>query len=160
VQLTRCLAVTDGVLISALTTSFLNDVQNNPAVPKDLASPAQVELAGGVPLMFDKDLQATLDEANVPRRPPTPSSIVDENANARIDGLRASLSLLAVIGLTARFFSGRIRLSQPSVAAAREHPPESRASAHGRTCWSPATNSGLRLASGRRLPAARRLWPA
>ena len=51
-------ALAGAVLISALTTSFLNGVQNNPAVPKDLASKAQVELAGGIPFMSDKDLKA------------------------------------------------------------------------------------------------------
>jgi hypothetical protein len=38
------------VLISALTTTFLGAVQNNPAIPKDLAAKAQVQLAGGVPV--------------------------------------------------------------------------------------------------------------
>ena len=51
-------ALAGAVLISALTASFLSGIQNNPAVPKDLASKAQVELAGGIPFMSDKDLQA------------------------------------------------------------------------------------------------------
>ena len=114
-------ALAGAVLISVLTTSFLNGVQNNPAVPKDLASQAQVELAGGIPFMSDKDLQAALDDANVP--PETADAIVEENANARIDGLRASLSVLAVIGLIALFFGGRIPTRQPSGAPAREPPP-------------------------------------
>ena len=114
-------ALAGAVLISVLTTSFLNGVQNNPAVPKDLASQAQVELAGGIPFMSDKDLQAALDDANVP--PQTTDAIVEENANARIDGLRASLSVLAVIGLIALFFGGRIPTRQPSGAPAREPPP-------------------------------------
>ena len=59
-------ALAGAVLISALTASFLTGVQNNPDVPKDLASQAQVELAGGIPFMSDKDLQAALDKAHVP----------------------------------------------------------------------------------------------
>ena len=59
-------ALAGAVLIAALTASFLSGVQNNPAVPKDLASKAQVELAGGVPFMSDQDLQAALDKAGVP----------------------------------------------------------------------------------------------
>ena len=43
-------ALAGAVLISALTASFLTGVQNNPAVPKDLAAKAQVELAGGDPV--------------------------------------------------------------------------------------------------------------
>jgi hypothetical protein len=51
-------ALAGAVLISALTTSFLAGVTHNPAVPENLASKAQVELAGGIPFMSDKDLQA------------------------------------------------------------------------------------------------------
>ena len=114
-------ALAGAVLISALTTSFLGGVQNNPAVPKDLAANAQVQLAGGVPFVSDKDLKAALDEAKVP--PQTADAIVKENATARIDGLRASLSVLAIIALLAVFFSRRIPAKQPSEAAAGPSPP-------------------------------------
>ena len=106
---------------------FLNGVQNNPVVPKDLASKAHVELAGGIPFLSDKDLKTQLDKAGVP--PQTADAIVQENANARIDGLRASLSVLAVIALIALFFSRRIPTRQPSAAPAREPSLLSRASA-------------------------------
>ena len=46
--------------------------------------------------------------------------VVKENATARIDGLRASLSVLAVIALIALFFSRRIPTRQPSAAPSRE----------------------------------------
>jgi MFS family permease len=111
-------ALAGAVLISALTASFLTGVQNNPDVPKDLASQAQVELAGGIPFMSDKDLQAALDEAHVP--PQTADAIVAENERARIDGLRASLSVLAIIALMALFASRRIPTRQPSAAPASE----------------------------------------
>ena len=100
------------VLISALTALFLAGVQNNPDVPKDLAAKAQVELAGGIPFLSDADLKIQLDKAGVPAK--TADAIVEENAKARIDGLRASLSVLAVIALIALFFSRRIPTKQPS----------------------------------------------
>ena len=111
-------ALAGAVLISALTTSFLSGIQNNPAVPKDLASKAQVELAGGIPFISDKDLQTKLDQAGVP--PKTTDAIVEENANARINGLRASLSLLAIVALIALFASRRIPARQPSAAPVSE----------------------------------------
>ncbi|HET9082270.1 MAG TPA: MFS transporter [Trebonia sp.] len=111
-------ALAGAVLISALTVSFLTGVRNNPDVPKDLASQAQVELAGGIPFMSDKDLQAQLDKAGVPAK--TADAIVAENADARIAGLRSSLSLLAIIALIALFFSRRIPTKQPSAAPASE----------------------------------------
>ena len=115
-------ALAGAVLISALTASFLTGVQNNPDVPKDLASKAQVELAGGIPFMSDKDLQTQLDKAHVPAK--TADAIVEENAKARIAGLRASLSVLAVIALIALFFSRRIPTKQPSAAPAGEPAPD------------------------------------
>ena len=111
-------ALAGAVLISALTASFLGGVQNNPAVPKDLAAKAQVELAGGVPFISDADLKAALAKADVP--PKTADAIVSENASARIDGLRASLSLLALVALIALFASRRIPAEQPSAAPASE----------------------------------------
>jgi MFS family permease len=105
-------ALAGAVLISALTTTFLSGVQDNPNVPKALASQAQVELAGGIPFLSDKDLRTALDKADVP--PKTVTAIVDENAKARITGLRTSLSLLAVVALIALFFSRRIPTKQPS----------------------------------------------
>ena len=111
-------ALAGAVLISALTASFLGGVQNNPAVPKDLASQAQVELAGGIPFISDSDLKTALDKAGVP--PQTADAIVNENEKARIDGLRASLSLLAVVALIALFASRRIPAQQPSAAPASE----------------------------------------
>ena len=111
-------ALAGAVLISALTTSFLTGVQHNPAVPKDLAAKAQVELAGGIPFLSDKDLKAELDKAGVP--PKTADAIIEENANARIDGLRSSLSLLALIALIALFATRRIPAQQPTASPASE----------------------------------------
>jgi MFS family permease len=113
-------ALAGAVLISALTTSFLVGVQHNPDVPKDLASKAQVQLAGGIPFMSDKDLQTQLDKAGVPAK--TADAIVTENENARIDGLRSSLSLLAIIALIALFTTRRIPAQQPTGSPAGEPP--------------------------------------
>ena len=111
-------ALAGAVLISALTTSFLVGVAHNPAVPENLAAKAQVELAGGIPFMSDKDLQAQLDKAGVPAK--TADAIVTENANARIDGLRSALSLLAVVALLALFATRHIPAQQPSAGLASE----------------------------------------
>jgi MFS family permease len=105
-------ALAGAILISALTTSFLTGIQNNPDVPKDVVAKAQVELAGGIPFISDKDLKAALDKHGVPAK--TADAIITENANARIDGLRSSLSLLALIALIALFTARRLPARQPS----------------------------------------------
>ena len=111
-------ALAGAVLISTLTASFISGVVSNPEVPKEVVSSAQVKLAGGIPFISDKDLRASLDQAGVP--PETTDAIVDENASARLDGLRASLSLLAVVALIALFFSRRLPTRQPAGAVAPE----------------------------------------
>jgi hypothetical protein len=46
--------------------------------------------------------------------PTTADAIVDENATARLDALRASLSVLALIAVIALFFTRRIPTKQPA----------------------------------------------
>ena len=119
-------ALAGAVLISALTSSFLAGVQNNPAVPQNLADKAQVQLAGGIPFMSDKDLQAQLNKAGVP--PETANAVVKENSDARLAGLRSALSLLAVIALLALFPGRRLPTRQPGAApsqSASSEPEES-----------------------------------
>ncbi|HUO70046.1 MAG TPA: MFS transporter [Solirubrobacteraceae bacterium] len=113
-------ALSGAVLIAALTTSLITGIQNNPAVPADLKSKAKTELASGVPFLSDKDLQAALDKAGIPKQ--TANAIVDENATARLDALRSSLSVIAVIALIALFFSLGIPATQPGAARADPTP--------------------------------------
>jgi hypothetical protein len=104
-------ALAGAVLISALTASFFSGIAGNPDVPDTLTSEAQVELTGGVPFISDTDLTAALDDAGVD--PATSDAIIDENAEARLNGLRASLSVLAIIALVALAFTRRIPTTQP-----------------------------------------------
>jgi MFS family permease len=114
-------ALAGAVLIATLSTSFLTGIQNNPAVPADVKSKAQVQLAAGVPFVSDADLKTALDDAGVPK--PTADAIVAENATARLDGLRSAMSVLGVIALIALFFSRGIPTTQPAAE------PEPRAAA-------------------------------
>jgi MFS family permease len=104
-------ALAGAVLISALTSSFLTGIKDNPAVPEDLSSQAQVELAGGVPFISDEQLGQALADAQVDEA--TAAAIVAENEEARLDGLRASLFVLALIALVSLFLSGNLPTRQP-----------------------------------------------
>jgi MFS family permease len=107
-------ALAGAVLISALSSSFFSGIESNPAVPPNLASAAQVNLAGGVPFIPDSDLTAALHAAGV--QGATAQAVVDENTAARIDGLRASLSVLALFALMALFFAHGVPERQPGAA--------------------------------------------
>lgn len=111
-------ALAGAVLISALTSSFLTGIKDNPAVPEDLSSQAQVELAGGVPFISDEQLGQALADAQVDEA--TAAAIVAENEEARLDGLRASLFVLALIALVSLFLSGNLPTRQPIADAVDE----------------------------------------
>ena len=81
-------------------------IQNNPAVPASLKSKAQVELASGVPFVSDADLKKALEKKGVSTD--TADAIVKENETARLDALRSSLSILALIALIAVVFTFRL----------------------------------------------------
>ena len=99
-------ALAGSFLIVALTSSFLTGIQGNAAVPKDVSSQASVELASGIPFVSDAQLSASLATAGV--APETAQAIVDENEQARLDGLKAALAILAALSLLALFASRRM----------------------------------------------------
>jgi EmrB/QacA subfamily drug resistance transporter len=99
-------ALAGSIMIAAVTSSFLANIQHNSAIPSRVKSEAQVELAGGVPFVSDADLEAALDEAHVSSR--TSEAALDAYRSARINGLRSALAILAVLVLAALFFAQRI----------------------------------------------------
>ncbi len=74
-----------------------------------------------MPFVSDKDLQTALDDADVP--PETANAVVDENAQARIAGLRSALAVLALISLLALLFTRGIPTVQPGAEAKPNAPP-------------------------------------
>lgn len=64
------------------------------------------------------------EEAVIETGGTTADAIVTENASARIDGLRSSLSVFALIALIALFTSRRIPAQQPSASADSESPTD------------------------------------
>jgi MFS family permease len=107
-------ALAGAVLIATLSSSFLTGVQQNPAVPAEVKSNAAVQLAGGVPFVSDAQLRTDLDAADV--SPAATDAIVAENESARLEGLRLSMAVLAVIALIALLFSRGIPTEQPASA--------------------------------------------
>ncbi len=114
-------ALAGAVLISALTASFFTSIQGNPNVPASVSSKAQTELASGIPFLSDADLKIALSEAHVP--PATANAVVEANATARIDGLRAAVSILALLSLVALLFTRGIPTIQPGAPASPRAPP-------------------------------------
>jgi hypothetical protein len=99
-------ALAGSILIAALTASFIQGIQENPAVPPDVAASAEVQLAGGIPFVSDAQLETALADAGV--APEEAAAIQEENTAARITGLKASLSVLALFAVLALYFTRRI----------------------------------------------------
>ena len=114
-------ALAGAILISALTSSFFAGIQNNPAISDTVVVRAQTQLATGVPFVSDQDLQTALDDADVP--PETVTAVVDENEQARIEGLRSALALLALVSLLALLVTRGIPTVQPGAQAEQDAPP-------------------------------------
>jgi MFS family permease len=104
-------AIAGSIMIAAVTSSFVTNIQASPAIPDRVKSEAHVKLAGGVPFISDADLQAALDQANVPRR--TSDATISAYKSARIDGLEAALAVLALLIVAALFYAQRIPVQPP-----------------------------------------------
>jgi MFS family permease len=104
-------AIAGAVLVSALTSSFFSGIAADPDIPKDLASGAENRLTSGVPFISDADLDTALADAGIPSE--AADAIAEDNEKARLDGLRAALSLLALLGIVALVFSRGIPTTQP-----------------------------------------------
>ena len=109
-------ALAGSILIATVSSSFLANIQQSSAIPSRVKSQAQVELAGGVPFVSDADLEQALDEAHISSR--TTDAALDAYRNARIDGLRSALAILAGLAMGALFFAQRI----PEIQPGRESP--------------------------------------
>jgi MFS family permease len=104
-------ALTGSILIAVLTASFLTNIEMNKAVPQSVKDKAKTELASGIPFLSDKQLEAAAKEAGASSE--VTKAALDANAEARLDGLRAGLTILILIAAVAIFFVGRIPTRQP-----------------------------------------------
>jgi Na+/melibiose symporter-like transporter len=104
-------AIAGSLLIGALAVSFSSNIDHSSAIPARVKEQAQVQIAGGVPFISDADLQTALDEAGVNSK--TADAAVDAYSEARLDGLRAALAILALLAVCALFAAQRIPETQP-----------------------------------------------
>jgi MFS family permease len=104
-------ALAGSLMIGALTAAFLANIQQSPEIPASAKEEAAVELAGGISFVSDADLEAALDDAGVP--PETTEAALADYADARLEGLRAALAILAGLSIVALFLAESIPRRQP-----------------------------------------------
>ncbi|MEU5280437.1 MFS transporter [Streptomyces asoensis] len=104
-------ALAGSLLIATLTTSFLTSVEENPAVPDRVKTEADAQLSSGVPFLSDAQLKTALADADASAD--VTDAALEANTEARIDGLRAALAVLALAALLSLFLTHRIPATQP-----------------------------------------------
>ena len=104
-------ALAGSIMIATLTTSFLTGIEQNEAIPAEVTNQAVVQLESGVPFLSDAQLTDALEQAGTSTT--VADAALDANAEARVDGLRAALAVLALTALLALFFTQRIPTTQP-----------------------------------------------
>ena len=107
-------ALAGSIMIGAVTTAFLVNIQASPSIPAEAKSQAQVELAGGVPFVSDADLEGALEQAGVTGE--ASDAALDAYRSARLDGLQSALAILALLAIVALFLAERVPKTQPRAA--------------------------------------------
>jgi EmrB/QacA subfamily drug resistance transporter len=104
-------ALAGSILILGLAVSLSQAIQQNPDIPEDIKVEASQSLATNAQFVSDTQLAEALDEAGVSEE--VSEELIDENGQARIDALNASLAVLSVAGVISLFFTDRIPKIQP-----------------------------------------------
>ncbi|MFC9277781.1 MFS transporter [Streptomyces collinus] len=104
-------ALAGSILLAVLTSSFLTNVEQNPAVPARVTNEAVIRLQSGTTFLSDAQLKTALEEAGTNRK--VAQAALEANADARLDGLRAALAILAFACVLAMYFTSRLPTAQP-----------------------------------------------
>ena len=116
-------ALAGSILIASLTASFLSGIAAEPGRARRRSSRRRTSSSPAASTFIsDAELESALEEAGVDEE--TTQAIVDENEQARLDGLRSALALLAIFGVIALFFTKRIPSRQPDGVAGNRQPSD------------------------------------
>ncbi|BFV61154.1 MFS transporter [Kitasatospora sp. CMC57] len=103
-------ALAGSLMIAVLTTSFLSSIEQNPAVPDAVKTQASAQLTSGVPFLSDSQVTSAMEKSGASSE--LTATVVDANTEARLNGLRAALAILAGASVLALFFTQRIPTTQ------------------------------------------------
>ena len=113
-------ALAGSILIASLTASFLTGIANNPDVPESVVEQANVQLSSGGEFISNDQLETAMQDAGASQE--VTQAVVETNEQARVDGLRSALALLAIIGTVGLLFTRRIPTEQPGAGSTAADP--------------------------------------
>jgi MFS family permease len=109
-------AIAGSILFATLTSAFLANIQDNPAIPDRVKSNATTKITGNIPFVSDADLESALNEQHLSSK--TTDAAISSYQEARITGLKSALAILALLALIALFLAQLIPKQQPGGARA------------------------------------------
>jgi hypothetical protein len=104
-------ALVGSVLITILTTLFLQGVLANPSIPASLKADAQTTFGAGAPFVSDTTARMGLEAYGASQA--TIQQVLQINADARLAALRGALFVVVLAAALALFFTRRLPTEPP-----------------------------------------------
>ncbi len=114
-------ALVGSVLITILTTLFLQGVLSNPSIPDSLKADAQTTFGAGAPFVSDTTARMGLEAYGASEA--TIQAVLEVNADARLAALRGALFVIAIVAAIALFFTRQIPTVQPGASTVVNEEP-------------------------------------
>jgi EmrB/QacA subfamily drug resistance transporter len=99
-------ALIGAVVITALVTAFVNNIEADERISADVTEAAEVNVASGASFVASSEVENSLRDAGVDE--PTTAAVVENYEIAQLDALKAGLLLAAFIAIGALFLTRRL----------------------------------------------------
>jgi hypothetical protein len=99
-------ALIGAVVITALVTAFVNNIEADERISADVTEAAEVNVASGASFVASSEVENSLRDAGVDE--PTTAAVVENYEIAQLDALKAGLLLVAFIAIGALFLTRRL----------------------------------------------------
>lgn len=99
-------ALIGAILIAALTSGFLAEVEENPAIPSATRARLEQAVQKGIPVVPVDDVEQSVRDAGVPAA--QASAIADDYGDAQLQALKLAIGAVAVFALLSLWFTRRL----------------------------------------------------
>jgi Major Facilitator Superfamily len=99
-------ALIGAIVITALVTAFVNNIEADERVSADVTEAVEVNVASGASFVASSEVENSLRDAGVDE--PTTAAVVENYEDAQLDALKAGLLLAAFIAIGALFLTRRL----------------------------------------------------
>jgi MFS family permease len=110
-------ALIGAVLIAAMTSGFISEVEQNPAVPSSVQERLEQAVEKGIPIAPVDDVEQALRDEGLPAD--QASAVAGDYGDAQLHGLKRAIGAVAIFALLSLWFTRRLPgRSPPELAAA------------------------------------------